>query len=201
MKKVTIALAAVAMLLTLSMNRVLHADEVVTHNDFFIPDESRHQWINEQNGRTGELIVYGALLSSPCVLATHEVILPLNRVAQGLTERYPLVLNLLGCGEGGGVVSAGSVAGVNSTLVLHSALLSGDDGNAWSPELQTIGKGRIWMHGGANQLTYFLTITQRQALTHTREALLTSKTGSQPAQPFISPRAPTRLVQLRLDYE
>ncbi|MDA6077283.1 hypothetical protein O0544_15820 [Edwardsiella anguillarum] len=34
MKKVTIALAAVAMLLTLSMNRVLHADEVVTHNDF-----------------------------------------------------------------------------------------------------------------------------------------------------------------------
>ncbi|WP_392420492.1 pilus-assembly fibrillin subunit [Edwardsiella piscicida] len=201
MQKVTIVLAAVAMLLTLSMNRVLHADEVVTHNNFFIPDESRHQWITEQNGRTGELIVYGTLLSSPCVLETNEVMLPLNSVIQGFTERYSLTLNLLGCGDGGSVVSAGSVAGVNSTLILHSALLIGEDGNALSPELRTIGKGRIWMHGGANQLTYFLTVAQQQVLTHTREELLVSEPESKPVQPLISSRVPARLVQLRLDYE
>ncbi|ELM3728626.1 hypothetical protein RYR49_001485 [Edwardsiella piscicida] len=111
MQKVTIVLAAVAMLLTLSMNRVLHADEVVTHNNFFIPDESRHQWITEQNGRTGELIVYGTLLSSPCVLETNEVMLPLNSVIQGFTERYSLTLNLLGVVTGEALSQQGLLQG------------------------------------------------------------------------------------------
>ncbi|EMW12843.1 PixJ protein [Escherichia coli CE418] len=43
------------------MNGVSQADELLTWDDFFVADESRHQWVNEHNGRTGALNVKGAL--------------------------------------------------------------------------------------------------------------------------------------------
>lgn len=39
--------------------------------------------------------------------------------------RYVLKLNLLGCGDGGAVTSATSVAGRDSMMVMQSALLTG----------------------------------------------------------------------------
>ena len=39
--------------------------------------------------------------------------------------RYALKLNLLGCGDGGAVTSATSVAGRDSMMVMQSALLTG----------------------------------------------------------------------------
>ncbi|HAX9773428.1 TPA: nuclease PIN, partial [Escherichia coli] len=42
-----------------SMNGVSQADELLTRDDFFVADESRHQWVNEHNGRTGALNVKG----------------------------------------------------------------------------------------------------------------------------------------------
>ncbi|XIV50297.1 pilus-assembly fibrillin subunit [Escherichia coli] len=35
------------------MNGVSQADELLTRDDFFVADESRHQWVTEHNGRTG----------------------------------------------------------------------------------------------------------------------------------------------------
>ncbi|MBA0959776.1 nuclease PIN, partial [Escherichia coli] len=48
------------------VNNVLYANERVKQEEFLHVDETRHQWVNERNGRTGMLVVSGALLSSPC---------------------------------------------------------------------------------------------------------------------------------------
>lgn len=78
---------------------MLQADELVMRDNFFVADETRHQWVNEHNGRTGMLTVSGALLSSPCTLETNEVELPLQKSTEGIMTRYVLKLNLLGCGD------------------------------------------------------------------------------------------------------
>lgn len=125
MNRTTTGLCLAALLVSCSMNSVLRADELLMRDNFFVADETRHQWVNEHNGRTGMLIVRGALLSSPCTLETNEVELPLQKSTEGIMTRYVLKLNLLGCGDGGAVTSATSVAGRDSMMVMQSALLTG----------------------------------------------------------------------------
>ncbi len=61
MNRATIGFYLAVVLGSCSMNGVSQADELLTWDDFFVADESRHQWVNEHNGRTGALNVKGAV--------------------------------------------------------------------------------------------------------------------------------------------
>ncbi len=190
MKRMTTALCLAAFLLSSGMNSVLGAPD-----DFFVANESRHQWVNEHNGRTGVLIVSGALLSSPCTLETSEAELPLPRRTQGMQDTYELALNLVGCGDGGAVMSAVSGAGRDSTMVVYSALLTGVEGGLLQPDQRMVGTGRAVLHGGANRFTWSLSQAQQQAL-------VTGQASDRAqGRPYMNPRDNNALLRLRLDYE
>ncbi len=195
MKKVTTGLCLAALLVSGSMNSVLRADELVEHDSLFVADESRHQWVTEHNGRTGMLMVSGALVSSPCTLDTGEVALPLEKQVEGIQVRYVMNLNLTGCGEGGSLVSAVSQAGQDSLMVMHHALLTGVEGGVLQPDQRMVSTGRAFLRGGANRFTYYLSETQIQALA--------GQQASERAQgrPYMNPRDNRALLRLRLDYE
>ncbi len=196
MKRVTTGLCLAALLVSGSMNSVLRADDVVRRDEgLFVADESRHQWVTERNGRTGVLMVSGALVSSPCTLDTEEVALPLERQVEGIQVRYALNLNLTGCGEGGSVVSAVSQAGRDSLMVMHHALLTGVEGGVLQPDQRMVSTGRALLRGGANRFTYYLSEPQVQALA--------GQQASERAQgrPYMNPRDNRALLRLRLDYE
>lgn len=53
MNRATIGFYLAVVLGSCSMNGVSQADELLTRDDFFVADESRHQWVTEHNGRTG----------------------------------------------------------------------------------------------------------------------------------------------------
>ena len=187
MNRTTTGLCLAALLVSCSMNSVLRADELVMRDNFFVADETRHQWVNEHNGRTGMLTVSGALLSSPCALETNEVELPLQKSTEGIMTRYVLKLNLLGCGDGGAVTSATSVAG--------SALLTGVKDGVLQPEQRMVSTGRAVVYGGANQFTYWLSEAQQQALAGLQA------TDRAQGKPCMNPRGNTALLRLQLDYE
>lgn len=189
MKRLTVIAGSLALLLS----SVLYANESLSLGNFFVADESQHQWANENNGRVGLLEVHGALLSSPCILETNEIRLPLAVEIKAGVERYPLKLVLVGCGEGGLVTSASSTAGVASTMVVHSALLSGRSGGVLQPEQRVVGWGRASLHGGGNQLIYFLTAKQQQALANISEHSQRRALSSQALQ--------SDMLRIRLDYE
>lgn len=195
MNRTTTGLCLAALLVSCSMNSVLRADELVIKDDYFVADETRHQWINERNDRTGMLLVSGALLSSPCSLETNEVVLPLPEQKEGIMTRYMLKLNLLGCGDGGAVTSAGSTAGRESMMVMQSALLTGVEGRLLQPDQRMVSTGRAVVYGGANQFTYYLSETQQQALAGQQAA------DRAQGKPYMNPRDNTALLRLRLDYE
>ncbi|EFN7977358.1 nuclease PIN [Escherichia coli] len=195
MNRTTTGLCLAALLVSCSMNSVLRADELVMRDNFFVADETRHQWVNEHNGRTGMLTVSGALLSSPCSLETNEVVLPLPEQKEGIMTRYMLKLNLLGCGDGGAVTSAGSTAGRESMMVMQSALLTGVEGRLLQPDQRMVSTGRAVVYGGANQFTYYLSETQQQALAGQQTADRAQE------KPYMNPRDNTALLRLRLDYE
>ncbi|EFQ6911711.1 nuclease PIN [Escherichia coli] len=195
MNRTTTGLCLAVLLVSCSMNSVLRADELVIKDDYFVADETRHQWINERNGRTGMLLVSGALLSSPCTLETNEVELPLPEQKEGIMTRYVLKLNLLGCGDGGAVTSATSVAGRDSMMVMQSALLTGGEGWLLQPDQRMVSTGRAVVYGGANQFTYYLSETQQQALAGQQAA------DRVQGKPYMNPRDNTALLRLRLDYE
>lgn len=96
MNRATIGFYLAVVLGSCSMNGVSQADELLTRDDFFVADESRHQWVTEHNGRTGALNVKGALVSSPCILDTPEVNFPLQKDK----GRYVLNLKVSRCGDG-----------------------------------------------------------------------------------------------------
>ncbi|HAW3202030.1 TPA: pilus-assembly fibrillin subunit [Escherichia coli] len=195
MNRTTTGLCLAALLVSCSMNSVLRADELVMRDNFFVADETRHQWVNEHNGRTGMLTVRGALLSSPCTLETNEVELPLQKSTEGVMTRYVLKLNLLGCGDGGAVTSAGSVAGRDSMMVMQSALLTGVEDGVLQPEQRMVSMGHAVVYGGANQFTYWLTEAQQQALAGQQAA------DRAQGKPYMNPRDNPALLRLRLDYE
>lgn len=195
MKRMTTGLCLAALLLSAGMNSVLGVDETGRPDNFFVANESRHQWVNEHNGRTGMLIVSGALLSSPCTLETSEAALPLPRRTQGIRDSYELALTLVGCGDGGAVTSAASGAGRDSTMVVYSALLTGIEGGLLQPEQRMVGTGRAVLHGGANRLTWSLSQAQQQAL-------ITGQASDRAqGKPYMNPRDNHALLRLRLDYE
>ena len=195
MHRTTTGLCLAALLVSCIMNSVLRADELVMRDNFFVADETRHQWVNEHNGRTGMLTVRGALLSSPCTLETNEVELPLQKSTEGVMTRYVLKLNLLGCGDGGAVTSAGSVAGRDSMMVMQSALLTGVEDGVLQPEQRMVSMGHAVVYGGANQFTYWLTEAQQQALAGQQAA------DRAQGKPYMNPGDNTALLRLRLDYE
>lgn len=196
MNRTTTGICLVALLVSCSMNSVLRADELVMRDNFFVADETRHQWVNEHNGRTGMLTVSGALLSSPCTLETNEVELPLPELKEDIMPRYALKLNLLGCGNGGSVTSATSVAGRESMMVIQSALLTGvESGGLLQPNQRMVSTGRAVVYDGANQFTYYLSDAQQQALT------CQQATDRAQGKPYMNPRDNTALLRLRLDYE
>ncbi|HIF2548635.1 TPA: pilus-assembly fibrillin subunit [Salmonella enterica] len=195
MNRTTTGLCLAALLVSCSMNSVLRADELVMRDNFFVADEARHKWVNEHNGRTGLLLVSGALLSSPCTLETNEVSLPLPEQKEGITARYMLRLDLLGCGEGGAVTSASSPAGRDSMMVMQSALLTGVEGRLLQSEQRMVSTGRVVVYGGANQFTYYLSEAQQQALSGLQAA------NRVQGKPYMNPRDNRALLRLRLDYE
>ncbi|EFA5327633.1 nuclease PIN, partial [Escherichia coli] len=102
-----------------------------------------------------------------------------------------LKLNLLGCGDGGAVTSAASVAGRDSMMVMQSALLTGVE----DPEQRMVSTGRAVVYGGANQFTYWLSESQQQALVGRRV------TERMQGKRHLNPRENPALLRLRLDYE
>ncbi|EEW1667482.1 TPA: pilus-assembly fibrillin subunit [Escherichia coli] len=195
MNRTTTGLCLAALLVSCSMNSVLRADELVMRDNFFVADETRHQWVNEHNGRTGMLTVSGALLSSPCTLETNEVELPLPEQKEGIMTRYVLKLNLLGCGDGDVVTSATSVARRDSMMVMQSALLTGMEDGALQPEQRKVSTGRAVVYGGTNQFTYWLSEEQQQSLAGQQT------TDRAQGKPHMNPRGNTALLRLQLDYE
>lgn len=173
----------------------LCADEIITRERIFTANEDRHQWINEHNGRTGTLIIRGALLSSPCSLETNEVEFPLPQRRKGMNEQSELKLNLIGCGEGGAVMSAESPAGYGSKITGYSALLTGIEGGAFHADQRMIGKGKAELYGGENQLTWYLNETQQQALEKFEF------TDSKKSVSYLNPRDSRSLLRLRMDYD
>ncbi|EEY4101112.1 nuclease PIN, partial [Escherichia coli] len=109
--------------------------------------------------------------------------------------RYALKLNLLGCGDGGTVTSAGLVAGRDSMMVMQSALLTGVEDGVLQPEQRMVSTGRAVVYGGANQFTYWLSESQQQALVG---RWVTERMQGKRHQ---NPRENPALLRLRLDYE
>lgn len=188
MKKVTIALSLIAMMLSAAMNSLLHAEELLTRDEFHLTDEKTNEYL----GRTGGLEVRGVLLSSPCTLITNELQLPLLGKTQEGTERYPLKVMLTGCGDGDDVTSAFTPAGRSSVMVVYTALLSGVEGGVLFPDQRMLGTGRAVLHGGSSQMTWYLTEGQQMALQR-------SATG-QVRTPFNNLTSGS-LLRLRMDYE
>ncbi len=79
------------------MNGISLADGLLMRDNFFVADESRHQWVNEHNGRTGALNVKGALVSSPCQLDTNEVQISERKKRRDI---HKVKVNMSGCGYG-----------------------------------------------------------------------------------------------------
>ncbi|EAO6410009.1 nuclease PIN [Salmonella enterica] len=192
MKKVTITLGLTALILSTAMNGALHAGELLTRDDFYLADESQHVISNEHHGRTGMLVVRGALLSSPCTLITNELELPLSREPGSGVSRYPLQLALTGCGDGDDVTSASTPVGRSSVMVVYSALLSGAEGGVLHPGQRMVGAGRATLRGGASQMTWYLTEAQQLSLQ--------KSISGQARAPFNNPSAGS-LLRLRMDYE
>lgn len=162
MKTITTSVALVALLLG---SVELHADELLTRQRVFVPDETRQQWVNERNGRHGVLEVRGALLSSPCTLRTNEIALPLPAVMQSDGPRTPLSLELTGCGYGDALTGKDTLAGRSSVIVAYSALLTGQPGGNLQSAPRMPAVARAVLHGGAGRLTWYLSDIQRQLLT------------------------------------
>ncbi|EGM2345302.1 nuclease PIN [Salmonella enterica] len=147
MKKTTTGLIVAALLVSGSMNRVLRADELIRRDDVVVADESRHGWLTERGGRTGQMRISGGLLSSPCTLETNELPLPMEERLSG----YTLRLELNGCGEGEEIVSAG----YRGKVVMRRVQLRGPGEKVfrWSPRRT---EKQVVLYDGWNQLTYHL---------------------------------------------
>ncbi|ENY3616474.1 pilus-assembly fibrillin subunit [Escherichia coli O8:H49] len=187
MKRTTASICLSALLVSCSMDSVLRADELVMRDNFFIANESRHQWINERNGRTGLLTVHGALLLSPCTLETNEVNLPLKKIVKGNMTRYMLKLNLLRCGYGGKMTSNDSVAARDGRMVMQSTLQTGEGERL--PDSQVVSTNHAVVYSGENQLTYWLNESLQQSMLRKRGDTDMNSLGHPP------------LLRLHLDYE
>lgn len=79
-------LCLAVLLVGCGVNSTLQADELGTHDNFFVADETRHQWVNEHSGRTGVLEVRGRCLPHPVRWSRMNHLSPLPRCC---ARRYP----------------------------------------------------------------------------------------------------------------
>lgn len=163
-------------------NNVLYANEWVKQEEFLHVDETRHQWVNERNGRTGMLIVSGALLSSPCSLETNEIDLHKDMQPQGMLERYVFKLKLVGCGDGDAKIQESR----DKIIAIQSALLYNRMGEV--QEKNMLSNGKIALESGQNQLIYYMNKDQRHTLVNSGHMQIT-------------PLAISSLLHLLLRYE
>ena len=156
-----------------SMNGVSQADEVLMRDNFFVADESRHQWVTEHNGRTGTLNVKGALVSSPCILDTPEVTFPLKKDER----RYVLNLKISRCGDGNSDIPERQSTDHGGIIIKQSAMLkAGKDEiplSAWRND----GVIRNNLRHGDNQITYYVNEAQYQKLAKTQMPASVYKTS------------------------
>lgn len=191
MKKKAIVRCLTALLLSSCINDLSYAETFVIQDDFFVANERRHQWINEQNGRAGELIVSGELFSSPCILESNEMELPYKKTK--FLERYHLNLDLVGCGEGRDVTSISFVEN-NFNVVVHKAVLKGLDDEVLESAQRMVGAGKIALRDGDNKIKYYLSKKQQEALMKQKRETCDS---CQPTGTYSA----NALLSLRLDYE
>lgn len=152
MHKTTTGICLAAVLVSCSMNGLLWADELIMRDDFFIADESRHQWLTEQNGRSGTLSVTGALVSSPCILDTPEITLPLQKDK----GKYVLSINLSHCGYGVSQTAEQHTQVSKKVDIRQRLILKDGEGNVPLPENKRYGVIKNKLSDGDNQLIYYV---------------------------------------------
>jgi hypothetical protein len=151
MKKTT---AVLTILVNLACSHNVFADEIIEQAGHPMVDERRQQWINEHYGRTGVLVVNGALVTSPCTLQNNEIELPsLPTWFSKGDQRYPMVLNLSGCGDGSDF-SSPMAATIASKMVASSQFLS-----VFGADIG-VGAKQIQLTGGDNAVTFYLSAYQ-----------------------------------------
>ncbi|PLS41435.1 pilus-assembly fibrillin subunit [Carnobacterium maltaromaticum] len=149
--KTTVVMSLVSTLIGLTYGSASSANSILAHPEYVVMDETRHQRINDMNGRTGLLEVSGALVTSPCTLLTNEISLPSSSVRSfGLGDRrYPLELKLVGCGDGAEFLSP-IAATIDSKMITNSQLF------AVTGKETGVGPVQARLVGGDNHITYYL---------------------------------------------
>ncbi len=148
MGKTTSYICLLALIVTFSMNYMLHADELDLQDSISVVNESHHQWINERNGRTGILIVSGAVLSSPCTLKDNEIELPSWGEAEN-NKPYEITLLLSGCFNNADYSNAGIILEKIRLNNLHekSLYLNG----------RLVNNNQIVLREGDNKFVFYFT--------------------------------------------
>ncbi len=159
MKK-ALGICLIGLVLYGGISRLSLADEVIRHDDFFLADEQRHQQVNIYNGRTGTLIIHGALLASPCILETNEVPLPLPSLWRNGKKVRMIKLKLSGCTAGGSQREYGT--GGNHQLRVQADLQSGDEG-IFSDRLPRY-RRQLFLSDGENQYIDYLSGRRLQSI-------------------------------------
>ncbi|MEC9839858.1 pilus-assembly fibrillin subunit [Escherichia coli] len=153
MGKATSYICLLAFTVTFSMNYMLHADELDLQDNISVVDESHHQWINERNGRTGILIVSGAVLSSPCTLKNNEIDLPSWGEAEN-NKHYEITLLLSGCFNNADYSNDGIILEKIELNNLHEKRLYLND--------RLVDNNQIVLREGDNKLTFYFTSALKQ---------------------------------------
>lgn len=142
-----------------SVNNILYASELAKQDIPLRSNETRHQWINERNGRVGALMISGELLSSPCSLETNEIDLQHVTPPQGMLDRYIFKLHLTGCGEEDEQINARH----DKAITTHTVLLFKNRGNT-HPDRWAPGNGKLVLRDGRNQFIFYMNKKQWRAL-------------------------------------
>lgn len=140
------------------MNAISQADELLTWDNFFVADESRHQWINEHNGRTGTLNAKGALVSSPCILETPEIKLPLPQDK----GKYVFDIKLSHCGDGLSKTSEQNPG--DNVYVKQRIILKERENDVLLSEHKSYRIIRNFLRNGDNRLIYFMNNEQHKKI-------------------------------------
>ncbi|WP_283393001.1 pilus-assembly fibrillin subunit [Photobacterium phosphoreum] len=154
--KTTVVISLVSFFIGLTYSSVSSANSIIAHPEFIVIDETRHQRINDMNGRTGFLEISGALVTSPCSLLTNDISLPSSSIrsfAEG-DRRYPIELKLIGCGDGAEFLSP-IAATIDSKMITGSQLF------AVTGRETGVGPVQALLVGGVNNITYYLSAYQK----------------------------------------
>lgn len=186
MKLVVVRFFLTVLMAGYTANNVPYANEWIGQEGFLHVNETRHQWVNERNARTGMLVVSGTLLSSPCTLETNEIDLHKDMHFQGVLKRYVFKLKLVGCGDGDAKMQASR----NKTMATQSAFLY-DRKEGQSAEQKMLSNERVALEDGQNHLIYYINKNQHRTLVSQHSSDHT----------YMVPLASNSLLHLLLGYE